>query len=49
MKDEFESVDGLVDDIVGTANFISRILFNRGSVIIVAAVSLAIGLLFLGG
>jgi hypothetical protein len=49
MQNEYESMDGLVDDIVGTANFISRIFFNKGSVLAIAAITLVIGFLFLGG
>lgn len=48
MKNDFEAVDGLVNDIVGTANFITRIFFNKGSVLIVAAITFVIGILFLG-
>jgi uncharacterized membrane protein len=32
-------VDGLVSDIVGTANFISKLLFNRNAVLAAAAIS----------
>lgn len=49
MNNEYDSVDGLVDDIVGTANFISRIIFNKGSVLIIATVTLVVGFLVLGG
>ena len=48
MKNDFEAVDGLVEDIVGTANFISRIFFNKSSVLVVAAITLVLGALFLG-
>jgi hypothetical protein len=37
---DYKSVDNLVSDIVGTTNFIGRILFNRNSVILAAAISL---------
>jgi hypothetical protein len=36
---DYDSVDGLVSDIVGTANFISRLLFNRSAVLAIAAIS----------
>ena len=47
MKNEFEAIDGLVEDIVGTANLISRIFFNKNSVLIVAAITLVLGVLFI--
>lgn len=40
MNDEFKSVDSLVSDILGTANLIGRILFNRNSILLAAAISL---------
>jgi hypothetical protein len=49
MKNEYDSVDGLVDDIVGTVGFISRIFFNKGSLLIIAAITLVIGFVILGG
>jgi hypothetical protein len=35
----FDPVDDLVSDVVGTANFISRILFNKTSILAAAAIS----------
>jgi hypothetical protein len=48
MDKEFEEVNDLVDEIVGTANFISRVLFNREYVLAIAVVTLVVGILFVG-
>ncbi len=48
MNNEFKSVDGLVSEIVGTANFISKIFFNKNSVMIAAAVSIFLVVLVFG-
>jgi hypothetical protein len=39
MSSNLDPIDGLVSDIVGTANFISKILFSRNSVVAAATVS----------
>ncbi|MCJ7702188.1 MAG: hypothetical protein MUO62_11450 [Anaerolineales bacterium] len=48
MNNEFKSVDGLVSEIVGTANIISKIFFNKNSVMIAAAISIFLGVLIFG-
>jgi hypothetical protein len=40
MNDEFDSIDGLVSDILATTNIIGKILFNRHSILLAAVVSL---------
>jgi len=47
MDNDFEELNGLVDQIVGTANFISHVFFNRGYVLAIAVVTLVAGLLFI--
>lgn len=42
MNHDLESVDSLVTDIVGTANFISRVFFNRNSFLVTAGISLLV-------
>jgi hypothetical protein len=40
MNDEFKSIDSLVSDILATTNFLGKLLFNRHSILLAAAVSL---------
>jgi len=40
MIDDYNSLDRLVSDILSTTNFIGRILFNRNSILLAAAISL---------
>lgn len=47
MDQDLKALDGLVDEIVGTANFISRVFFIKGSVMAIAALTLIAGLLFI--
>jgi hypothetical protein len=47
MNQNLGPVDQLVSNIVGTANFIGKILFNRNSVIAAAVVSFVVILLVL--
>ena len=46
MNDELESIDGLVSEIVGTANFISKVFFNKNFAMIAAALSIFLAALF---
>jgi len=45
---EYKSVDNLVSDILGTTNFIVKILFNRNSFLVAAAISLILIVLVFG-
>jgi hypothetical protein len=47
MSYDMEPVDSLVNNIVGTTNFISKILFNKASFVAAAAVSLVVFLIFM--
>ena len=40
MNTEFNSLDSLVSEILDTTNFIGKILFNRNSILLAAAISL---------
>ncbi len=40
MNDQYKPIDGLVSEILGITNFIGKILFNRNSILIAAAISL---------
>ena len=40
MNDDFKSLDRLISDILGTANFIGRLLLNRNSILLAAGISL---------
>jgi hypothetical protein len=40
MNDDFNSLDRLISDILGTTNFIGRFLFNRNSILLAAGISL---------
>ena len=42
MNNEFKSIDGLVSEILGTANFIGKFIFNRNSILLAAGISLVL-------
>ena len=42
MNDEFEPLDGLVSEILSTANIIGKVLFNRNSILFAAVISLVL-------
>ena len=47
MSYNFNPVDSLVSDIVGMANFISKVLFNKNSIVAATAVSFIIYIIVL--